>query len=390
MNNTDPQITDLDLQNYILINKILYRQRTIDGNSGKFVTLVIPTTLLTRAIRSVHHHTHGDRVHTLFKFKLKYYHPNEKTLVRKFVESCDVCRILKGRPTPPIKIKTAPIATKPFQVVSFDFVGPLPVTPNLNKYILVVIDLFSRFAKIYPTPSKNTNIVIKHLAETFDVFGYPETLISDCALEFKSDALKNFANFHGVKKTEVLPYSPHSNGIVERTNGRLNKLLKLYVNTTTHDMWDIFLTTVENAINNQYIGTLGDTPAYTLFARDTAPNLNRTDLNQLYSYDSDSDIIKYRCREIANIQTNIRANIINNTLKRNLQRNLTRKDKNLTIGDRVLLRNHHKNNKLDLAWLGPGIITDITRHKATIRIGNKIFPNININHLLPLRHIAKT
>ena len=85
-------------------------------------------------------------------------------------------------------------------------------------------------------------------------------------------------------------------------------------------------------------------------------------METLYNFDSVTDLVKYRAREAVQIHENVRVNIANNTATRNHYRNLFRKDKNLQIGDRVLLRNHAKKHKLELTWIGPGKIMEIKRN----------------------------
>ena len=57
-------------------------------------------------------------------------------MIRKYVSSCDVCRILKGRVDVPIKPQTAPIAKQPFETVAINLVDPLVETCGGNRYIL--------------------------------------------------------------------------------------------------------------------------------------------------------------------------------------------------------------------------------------------------------------
>ena len=73
---------------------------------------------------------------------------------------------------------SAPIANRPFQCVSMDFVGPLPTTDKNNKYILVAIDLFSRFTRLFATSDKSSETVIDCLTCVFNTFGYPDTLLT--------------------------------------------------------------------------------------------------------------------------------------------------------------------------------------------------------------------
>ena len=61
-----------------------------------------------------------------------------------FIESCDVCKILKGKSlAKPISIKEAPIPSRPFYQVSVGISDPLPLANDGHRYILTVIS-FSR------------------------------------------------------------------------------------------------------------------------------------------------------------------------------------------------------------------------------------------------------
>ena len=77
----DSNVRDLD--SYVLNEGILYRKRKFLGDKNcsadsTVLNIVVPSTLLMKAINYVHyrHHTAGVK-HTLFSFKLLYYHPND-------------------------------------------------------------------------------------------------------------------------------------------------------------------------------------------------------------------------------------------------------------------------------------------------------------------------
>ena len=96
-----------------------------------------------------------------------------------------MCKILKGRVDVPIEIQTTPISKQPFETVAIDFLGPLIKTDAGSRYILSCVDLFSRFALLHALPNRSSEAVISCLLNIFDKFGYPKTLLSDNALEFK-------------------------------------------------------------------------------------------------------------------------------------------------------------------------------------------------------------
>ena len=129
--------------------------------------------------------------------------------------------------------------------------GPLISTDSGNRYILSCVDLFNRFRVLNALPYRSSEAVISSLINIFYKFGYPKILLSDNALEFKANSVQLFAQINSVIKKEVLPFSPFSNGIVERRNTGITRLLKLYLNWVPHNNWDAFSSTVENTINNQ-------------------------------------------------------------------------------------------------------------------------------------------
>ena len=136
-------------------------------------------------------------------------------------------------------------------------------------------------------------------------------------------------------------------------------------------------------INNQVNSSLGDTPAFALFGRDTFPYIQTESIDQIYNLDSSENIVKIKARETVFIQDKIRLNIINQCNKRTLYLNQRKKDKVLQVNDRVLVRNHQKKHKLNLAWLGPGQIVELKRNSCVVRIGYKTL-KVNINHVVKL------
>ena len=389
----DPNIGNIgqkNLDQFLFIGDILYKRRKIDDKDTVVLNIVIPTSLMPKAIKAVHYISHGDKIHTLFKFKFRFYHQYENRHVQKFVEACDVCKILKGKAPKPIKLRKAPIASRPFEHVSIDILGPLPRTDEGNRYILSIIDLFSRFCVLKALRTKETAEIINCLRETFNYFGFPNVLLSDNALEFTSSALHQFSSIYSVKKTTVLPFCPYSNGTVETNNRKINQLLKLYVHSTELGEWDDYLLTVSNVLNNSLNISIGDTPAFCCLGYDTCPNLNREDLQNVYNYDSPESLVTLREKRASYIRDHIRKNIQSSREMQHLYSNKRKADRKIEIGDRVIFKNHSKANKLDLNYIGPAVVTQVVNnHKLTLKLNNKIYDRVNINHCILLKHKSR-
>ncbi|XP_026315169.1 uncharacterized protein K02A2.6-like [Hyposmocoma kahamanoa] len=146
--------------------------------------------------------------------------------IKNMTKSCKICSEIKPRfykPTiDPVLIK----ATSPMERLSIDFKGPVPSNTR-NKYILTVIDEYSRFPFAFPCPDMNSSTVIKHLNEIFMLFGMPSYLHSDRGTCFISTEVKNFLNSRGIASSRTTPYNPRGNGQVERFNGTLWKSVQL-------------------------------------------------------------------------------------------------------------------------------------------------------------------
>jgi hypothetical protein len=63
---------------------------------------------------------------------------------------------------------------------SLDFVGPLPVTPRHNKYVLVMIEHFSKWIELVALPNKfNEGATYSFLDRVLSGFGAPAEVLTD-------------------------------------------------------------------------------------------------------------------------------------------------------------------------------------------------------------------
>jgi len=145
--------------------------------------------------------------------------------VRAVTKACKVCAELKPSFYRPPQGRLIH-ATRAWERVSVDFVGPLP-SKSQNKFLLVVIDEFSRFPFAFPCRQITTAVVIKHLQSLFALFGSPSALHADRGPQFESAELREFLLSHRVVKTRTSPYRPQGNGQCERENGTITKAIQL-------------------------------------------------------------------------------------------------------------------------------------------------------------------
>ena len=117
-------------------------------------------------------------------------------------------------------------ATQPFERLSVDFKGPLPTTSN-NKFLLTVIDEYSRYPFAFPTKDTSAKSVIECLLQIFSLFGTPAFIHSDRGATFQSNELRHFLQSHSIASSRTTPYHPAGNGQIERYNGIIWKTILL-------------------------------------------------------------------------------------------------------------------------------------------------------------------
>ncbi|XP_064093961.1 uncharacterized protein LOC135206538 [Macrobrachium nipponense] len=160
--------------------------------------------------------------------------------VRKITTSCQVCLELK-----PQFIKSSGQlikATQPFERLNLDFKGPVP-SQSRNKYLLTVVDEFSRFPFVFPCADMTTRTVIGCLVQLFALFGMPAYIHTDRGACFMSEELKDFLMKKGVATSRTTPYNPKGNGQAEKYNGIIWKTLTLALKTRNLDVsqWETVL-----------------------------------------------------------------------------------------------------------------------------------------------------
>ena len=83
--------------------------------------------------------------------------------IENYIKACDVCqrkgKMKKNNPLHPIE--TQP----PFEKIGIDLIGPLPITSNQNKYIVVAIDYGTKWAEARAIKDAAATTIVPFLYE---------------------------------------------------------------------------------------------------------------------------------------------------------------------------------------------------------------------------------
>ena len=108
--------------------------------------------------------------------------------------------------------------------------------------LLVIIDSHSKWSEVHIASMATSEITIEHLRRTFSTHGIRDTIVSDNASCFTSNAFVHFCIMNGIKYITSAPYHPSTNGMAERAvqtvKEGLNVLLAVLLK---HECLDFYL-----------------------------------------------------------------------------------------------------------------------------------------------------
>jgi len=212
---------ELDDDLWRMRRSLVVEKDIIKSDTGK---ILVPYKKRIRVLK-VAHSVHLGEVQTYENVVTRFTFPSIRQNVKRLISNCRICSLVKAKHYSP---PASPVITRaPMEVLAIDFVGPLPVSMGF-RYLLVVIDHFSRFPWVYPIKDMSTETVITKIKEIFSLCGFPDALLSDRGTSFESEAFKNFLHEYDIKKLRTNTYHPKGNSICERFNKTIKGYLKMY------------------------------------------------------------------------------------------------------------------------------------------------------------------
>ena len=98
-----------------------------------------------------------------------------------------------------------------------DITGSLPTGAHGEKFILGIIDNFSKYSALIPLKTATAEQVAKAMYKNWiAIFGVPKVIHTDRGTEFENQLITDLCKLLGVRKSRSSPYYPQGDGIVER------------------------------------------------------------------------------------------------------------------------------------------------------------------------------
>ena len=343
---------------------IIYRkfQSSTVESGKKFTQLVVPRTLRLQVMKLAHESLmsgHLGTERTLSKVLSEFFWPGVQADVRRFCRSCDICQRTtpKGK-TGKVPLGQMPLIDEPFRRIAVDLVGPIqPASDSGKRYILTVVDFATRYPEAVALKGIEAETVAEALVSIFCRVGVPREMLTDMGSQFTSSLMAEVSRLVSLKQLTTTPYHPQCNGLVEKFNGSLKQMLKRMCSERPRD-WDKYIDAALFAYRDTPQQSVGFSPFELVYGRTVRGPM--TILRELWSKDISDPEIKSTYQYVIDLREKLEDTC--KMAKENLERasrryrtyfNRKAKDRNMSVGEKVLVLLPTSNNKLLLQWKGP-------------------------------------
>ena len=278
----------------------------------------------------------------------------------------------------------SPITGIPFEKVAVDIIGPLSATKRRNRFILTLVDTTTMWAEAVPMPSCDSKHVADALLGIFTRLGFPQRILTDNGSQFRGKLMEETFRLFHARHIFSSPYHPQSNGLVERRNGTLISILRKIAQEKTED-WDLYLPAALFAYREVPHHSTGFAPATLLFGRPIKGPLEA--LLRTWTDNTTDDTVVTASTYVAELKNRLQhswkqANVNLRQARRRIARNFNRKakDRELEVGEKVMLLLPTSQNKLQIGWRGPYVVTEKisrTNYRISVKGKMKVF-HINL------------
>ena len=94
-------------------------------------------------------------------------------------------------------------------------VGPLKGGSHKKKYLLVMVDKFTKWIEAKPVKTAESGPVIDFISGVVHRYGVPHSIITDNGSNFIADEVKTWCGKMGIKLDYASVYHPQTNSQVE-------------------------------------------------------------------------------------------------------------------------------------------------------------------------------
>lgn len=358
---------ELDENRYFLRDNLLFYKVKFNGSK-----LYVPKGFRFRLVRLFHdENCHVGFDKTLKKLSEHFWFPRISAFVKKYIKHCLICIERKGHSGPKQgflhPLNKTPI---PFHTIHLDCTGPFSQTNEGYKYILLILDGFTKFCLLKPLKTLNAQELVPLLRDTITLFGTPSKVLTDRGTNFNSNQIRSLFRELQIEHHMVATGTPRGNGQVERYVATVIDMLNTACSGSSD--WPSGLWKVQQSINTTVQKSTGFTPIHLLVGCNANIPCIQAYLNDVPISEGNIDL--RADRELAYQRLCQEAN------KFKTRFDIVRRDnKVFDIGNIVYVnQDHRRHDKLSPRFKGPYKITTILPNDRYSLRGVRNLRNITV------------
>jgi transposase InsO family protein len=206
--------------------------------------------------------------HTLERMKRYFFWPGMRKDMEDHVRACSACnrsKHLRRKYRVPLQEFTT---GAPMEKVHMDIMGPFPLSTKGNRYILAIVDQFTKWIEAVALPDQTAEMVAKATVDNFfSRFGCPLEIVTDQGTNFTSQLFTELCRLLGIVKKRTTPYHPSANGQVERMNRTILQMIRCTIERSQNN-WEDRLQLLMGAMRCTMNRSTGFTPNRLMLGRE--------------------------------------------------------------------------------------------------------------------------
>ncbi|KAL8599297.1 hypothetical protein ACOMHN_008012 [Nucella lapillus] len=309
---------------------------------------------------------------------LEFYWPGMCGDIRRYCQSCVNCQrtIDKGR-VPRAPMVKMPLAAEPFSRVGMDIIGPMnPMSEGGYRFVLVMVDYATRYPDAVPLKNIRAETVAEAAFNMWTRTGIPESVLTDKGSQFTGQVMQEVYRLLAIKGQYTTPYHAQCNGLVERFNGTLKRMLRSLVQDKPKQ-WDRWIPALIFAYREVPQSSTGFSPFELLYGRKVrGPMCVLKDLwvqPERQEIQTAAEYVVDLRNKIAETCAVARENLGEAATKYKRHFDARSKPRSIKVGSRALVLRPTSHSKLELAWQGPyKVVGKVGEVDYKVRIGGKV------------------
>lgn len=331
--------------------------------------LYIPANMRSEILKKYHDDPLGGHLgayKTLKKVQVKYYWPKMSVYIDNYVRRCEMCQVNKH----PNKKNIAPMGCpkeprKPWEMIAVDYMGPFVRSKSGSEYLLVIVDVFSKYCILKPMRRAESRSLVKFIEEdVFLVYGVPNVVITDNGPQFISSHFKELLKEYQVYHSLNAAYHPQVNP-AERLNRSILSSVRSYIKNDHRD-WDIEIPKIACAFRTATHASTKFTPYFINFGQEMQLSGERS-LTDEQKYEGDSE----KCERLQKIRENVTTNLKNAYKKYSHNYNLRSRPISYAEDEIVLKKSFRKSDQINK--FSAKLASQFEKCRVKKKIGNSTY-----------------